>query len=241
MMWAVATLRRISCELVCYQDGRHISPEVLDSYFTALERAYRDILMQETLDGPNNGSEQACFCLKQALEILQEIEQLQSVDSIQSTPQLLYTSLAGRPSFEIPREQITVLIESQFTVPQIADLIGVSVRTVYRRMSRYGLSVSSTYSELTDEELDAITSDIHKEFPTCGSKQMSGHLLSRGIRVQQNRIRESIHRIDPEGSVARRLQTISRRTYRVPAPRSLFHIDGNHKLIRYKSAFSSSC
>lgn len=63
-------------------------------------------------------------------------------------------------------------------------------------------------------------------------QQMSGHLLSRGIRIQRHRLRESMRRIDPEGTLARRLHVIHRRCYSVPAPRSLFHIDGNHKLIR---------
>ena len=59
---------------------------------------------------------------------------------------------------------------------------------------------------------------------------MSGHLLSRGIQVQQHRIRESV---DPEGTLARRLHVTHCRCYSVPAPRSLFHMDGDHKLIRY--------
>ena len=72
-------------------------------------------------------------------------------------------------------------------------------------MSEYDLSIHSTYTEMTENELDSITSDIHKEFPMCGNKQMSGHLLSRGIRVQQHRIRESMRRVDPEGTMARHL------------------------------------
>ena len=62
---------------------------------------------------------------------------------------------------------------------------------------------------------------------------MQGHLLHRGGRVQQHRIRESQRRIDPSGVISRRLHTIRRRMYKVRAPRSLYHMDGNHKLIRY--------
>ena len=111
-------------------------------------------------------------------------------------------------------------------------MIGVSERTIHRRMSEYGLSIQSTYSEMTNLELDSVIADIHWEFTMCGNKQMGGHLLSRGIRVQQHRIRESMRRIDPEGTLARRLNVIHCRCYSVPSPRSLYHIDGNHKLIR---------
>ena len=42
-----------------------------------------------------------------------------------------------------------------------------------------------------------------------------------------------MRQVDPEGTMARRLNVIHHRCYSVPAPRSLYHIDGNHKLIRY--------
>ena len=111
-------------------------------------------------------------------------------------------------------------------------MIGVSTRTVHRRLSEYGLSIRDTFSNLTDRELDEVVSSVHQEFPMCGNRQMSGHLQARGIRVQQHRIRESMRRTDPEGTIARRLCAINRRRYCVAGPRSLYHIDGNHKLIR---------
>lgn len=66
----------------------------------------------------------------------------------------------------------------------------------------------------------------------CGNWQMQGHLPARGYHIQQHRIREAQQRIDPQGSVLRRLNAIRRRVYSVPAPLSLWHIDGNRKLIR---------
>ena len=62
---------------------------------------------------------------------------------------------------------------------------------------------------------------------------MQGHLIARGLRVQQYRVRESQRHVDPCGSVMRRLKSIHRREYRVSGPLALWHIDGNHKLIRY--------
>ena len=88
---------------------------------------------------------------------------------------------------------------------------------------------SATYSSI---DLDVIVKDIQIMFPMCGNRQMLGQLLSRGVRVQQHRVRESQQRIDPEGSMLRRLNCIHRRVYKVHAPRTLYHIDGNYKLIR---------
>ena len=99
-------------------------------------------------------------------------------------------------------------------------------------MSYFSLSVRAQYASLSDDELDHLVYEIHWQFPTCGKVQMQGHLFAQRYRVQQVRVRESLRRIDPEGCIIRRLNVINRRQYRVPGPRTLWHIDGNHKLIR---------
>ena len=115
-------------------------------------------------------------------------------------------------------------------------MLGVSISTVNRRLIEYELSISQTYSTLTDEHLDQITEEIITEFPNSGYRRMTGYLRARGIYVQQHRIRESMRRSDPEGVLLRALQLTPcmRRTYSVPSPLALWHIhvDGNHKLIR---------
>lgn len=57
-------------------------------------------------------------------------------------------------------------------------------------MTKYGLSISATYSSI-NEELDALVGEIQVMFPMCGNRQMLGHLLARGVRVQHNRVKES--------------------------------------------------
>ena len=66
---------------------------------------------------------------------------------------------------------------------------------------------------------------------------MTGHLRSRGIRIQQSKIRDSMRRVDPHGILIRALEMniINRRVYSVPSLLALWHIDGNHKLIRYQN------
>ena len=97
----------------------------------------------------------------------------------------------------------------------------LSALAIRRRTSDYGLSVSATYTDLDDEELDRLVREIQDQFPMCGNQQMQGQLLARGVRVQQYHIRESQRRIDPEGSMLRRLCAIQRRVYEVAAPRSI--------------------
>lgn len=67
----------------------------------------------------------------------------------------------------------------------------------------------------------------------AGVKTIEGELISQGIRVQRHRLRDSIKRIDPIGRRLRAITAIKRRAYNVRSPLALWHLDGNHKLIRY--------
>ncbi|KAI8478385.1 hypothetical protein Bbelb_438850 [Branchiostoma belcheri] len=111
----------------------------------------------------------------------------------------------------------------------------VSVSTVFRRMRDYDLSVSGTYSKVSDDDLDRAVQNIQQTFPNCGYRMMRGHLAGQGLRVQEERVRLAMHRVDPVGVFLRSisLRVLVRRTYHVRGPNSLWHLDTNHKLIRY--------
>ncbi|XP_039870712.1 uncharacterized protein LOC120723360 [Simochromis diagramma] len=103
-------------------------------------------------------------------------------------------------------------------------------------MEQNGLRKTDLYSSVTDEELDRIVSEVHRSHPNTGYKLMHGFLNARGVRVPVSRLRESLRRVDAEGVNIRRLRlhVLRRRQYSVPGPNSLWHIDGNHKLIRWR-------
>ena len=144
-----------------------------------------------------------------------------------------FTGERGRPGFEIPCSQLQFLIEKGFRVGEIAQLFGSSRSTIERRMSEFGSSIKATYAQLTDVDLDAAVSEIMREVANVGYKRMTGLLLGRGLRLQQVRIRESMRRVNPEGVLLRALElnALHRRCYQVMGPLSLWHIDGNHKVI----------
>ena len=82
---------------------------------------------------------------------------------------LWYTQGVWSSKFEITREQINFLVESGFTGPQIASLIGVSLSAV-RRMVYFRLSIGAQYSSITVSELDDFVREIKQCFPMCGNK-----------------------------------------------------------------------
>eukprot|EP00118_Oscarella_pearsei_P001197 m.6839 g.6839 ORF g.6839 m.6839 type:complete len:146 (+) comp17011_c0_seq1:585-1022(+) len=62
-----------------------------------------------------------------------------------------------------------------------------------------------------------------------------GILIGMNLKVQQSRVRESLRRCDPDGVAIRWIASVHRRAaYHVYGPQALWHIDGNHKLIRWR-------
>ena len=229
------------------------SLDTLEGTMLSLELIYREFTAAEILEGRLHSHEyEAMHFVKYAYETLRDIYERGAVSEdqgargehvairlgVQSTaipgplPETYPSGLVGRPKFVIPQTQLLYLIENRFTITRIAKMLGVSERTIYRRMAEFGYSVNAQYADLTDDDLCILISEIQEEFPMCGNRQMEGYLLSRGFRVQQSRIRETQRRISPEGTIMRRLKCLHRRRYSVASPRSLYHIDGNHKLIR---------
>ena len=96
-----------------------------------------------------------------------------------------YSGKTGRPRFQIYSDQLRFLLILNFPVTDIAKFFAVNIRTVHRRMSGCLLSVSSSYSTVTGQELDAILRDILIDFPKTGYRRILGHLNASGMRVQE--------------------------------------------------------
>jgi AcrR family transcriptional regulator len=147
---------------------------------------------------------------------------------------LTYFRGVGRPLLDIDVTYIEYLRGLRFTFTDIAKMMGISRATIYRRLDDAGIDHACTYSNITDAALDQVVQTIKQVHPNDGERLMAGHLASRGIIVQRARLRGSIHRTDPENTAIRRSIAVRRRVYNVDGPNSLWHIDGHHKLIRWK-------
>ena len=90
------------------------------------------------------------------------------------------------------------------------------------------------YTDICDDELDSIVSQIQHENPNCGQQLINGHLRARGIQIQCKKLRESVRRTDPIQRYIRWHEVLSRRTCSVKQSNSLWHIDGHHSLIRWR-------
>ena len=172
---------------------------------------------------------------EEALQKLQVASQNET-DSTRRVPDTSYGTV-GRPKYIIPFETLDMLLESGLKVNDIANMFNVSKRTIERRMHECQLSVGQTYSTITDEQLETEVNNLCTLYPNVGYRTIKGMLFSKGHRVQELRVRQAVQQCDPCGVLYRKLfmstNRIQRRTYSVSGPQALWHIDGNHKLIRY--------
>ena len=226
-------------EAMLFSLGR-IVQRLFDSYRSTNDPSELDVLIYQVtklfrmMRASELCSTQLLEAVAVGLSLLENVQDSQSslVNNYGYRPGFSFNHSRGRPRLEIPINQLQYLLELGFSCPQIASVLGVSLSTVRRRMDEGNLSISSLYSTITDDELDAIVMDIKASFPNCGYRLMYGHLVTGGYRVTQMRIREALQRVDPDGVAVRWATAIERRKYRVMSPLSLWHLDGNHKLIR---------
>ena len=139
----------------------------------------------------------------------------------------------GRPKYCVLREQLQYLIlYLNLDCPTVARVLGISLRTLRRRMSEYNLTVKQSYSAISDAELEITIKSLKESYPNAGYRIMEGLLIEKGIRITQSRLREAMYQVDPNGIVVRFADFIHRRRYHVSGPQKLWHIDSNLKLRR---------
>ena len=211
-------------------------PDFVESIRTRLQSLFRTAMnMSATVTLPESVFEQ----ILQSIALLDSQTEIEDGSSTSYHCKVESTGERGRSRFVITRDQLEYLLASDFSVSRIALLLGVSPSTIRRRMAQFRISVSDTYIVVSDEQLCEEIRDVKTNHPNSGYRAVWSQLRSKGIKVPVHRVRLLCLRIDPVGVATRWMSTIERRTYRVAGPNSLWHIDGNHKLIRLESIHSN--
>lgn len=133
-----------------------------------------------------------------------------------------YQSRPGRPRVHININQVNGLKDLGFSWLKIADMIGVSERTLQRRRKESNEFLPSR-SEISAENLRLIVREIIESSPNSGERMIIGALRSRSIHVARWKVREAVQDVDPIGKLLRsQTRRICRREYRVPCPNALW-------------------
>ena len=78
--------------------------------------------------------------------------------------------------------------------------IGVSRSTLYRGLKNTDLV---GFTDLHYQQLDQLIASYKETHPHDGERMVIGFLRSQNIHVPRTQVRESIHRVDPQGVAAR--------------------------------------
>ena len=153
---------------------------------------------------------------------------------VTSNSYLFQCSNPGRPQLYVSMDDVEFLRGLRFSWSRIAEILGISRSTLYRRLQDEAIDRMLSYSEITNSQLDEVMTVIKLNHPNDGERMIIGHLHRLGVYLPRARIRASIHRVDPVNTALRRSVAIRRRVYYVSGPNSLWHIDGHHKLIKWR-------
>ena len=137
----------------------------------------------------------------------------------------------GRPSLQINMEDVEDMRKAGMSITKISQALGVSRSTLYRAMESSDLL---GFTEISDQRLDELVIRYKQTHPFDGERMLIGYLRSQDIHLPRRRIRECIHRVDAGGVRSRSVKLIQRRTYYAKGANYVWHMDGNHKLVRWK-------
>ena len=204
------------------QQSHETRREHVEGMLVQAELLLRDVVIVEGLLQPDHGE----MLVQAVVDVVRAVRHL--VDDCYRQ------HIRGRPQIEITEEQLASLLELHFSNHDIANLLQVSPRTIRRRIIQYGLQEDACFTEISNTDLDTITGQFVDNHPNSGERSLAGFLRGSGLRVQRSRVRESLTRVDPRGVYMRFRRALHRRRYSVCMPNSLWHIDGHHKLIRWR-------
>jgi len=144
------------------------------------------------------------------------------------------TRRPGRPRKNIDPKFLHDAFQKGRQIPTtvLASILGIDRKTLRARKTESG--IDSGFDRISDYELDDLVRDYHQENPAGGRGYIIGHLrATHSLRIQRQRVIDSINRIDRLGQGMQPHVGKKRppRTYTVPRPNALWHIDGHHQLI----------
>ena len=145
---ALSTLCRAAVQAL---SSYELSRDPIDLDYLVFQ-VYKLFRISRTIDVINDQVLESFSSTLALLESLQDMEVESQSESYVTCTYANYNPPSGtgrgRPKLNITCEQLEYLLSMNFMNFTCSDMIGVSLRTVRRRMSDYGLSVKSLYSNI---------------------------------------------------------------------------------------------
>ena len=144
------------------------------------------------------------------------------------------TGKRGRPAVAIDPAVLQEAMSPGRKISQsaLARTLGIHRHTLRKQLALHNIAPPS-FAAISNVDLDLLLRTFKELKPRSGWRYAYAWLADKGLRIQQSRVKASLHRIDGLRQVLQNRATINRQIYSVPFPNYLWHIDGHHKLIRW--------
>lgn len=108
---------------------------------------------------------------------------------------VVYTGLRGRPRKVVDFDYLKEAMSEQrnISVAALAKILKIHPNTLHHYMGIYGLS--KEFSDLTDDEIDTLMLEFKERQPISGLHYAMAFVHRRKLRIQRQRISDSLKRI----------------------------------------------
>ena len=103
----------------------------------------------------------------------------------------------------MPKEDIVDLRKLNYSWSKIAQMLGISHQTLYRRLKEYNISTCD-FSDILPQELDEIVKEVKVQYLNDGEIMLKGHMSRLKVKVPRADLRAAIHCVDHNNTVVRR-------------------------------------
>lgn len=121
----------------------------------------------------------------------------------------------GRPTYDIPEQQIVMLKNSGLSWSKIAKIMNVSTRTLFNFRRGNQMENLATSIAVDDVELEQKIRKIKAEHPEAGYRYVWAALKVLRISATWERVIRHVKAIDPLGVWSRKRKRLVRRQYKV--------------------------
>lgn len=138
----------------------------------------------------------------------------------------------GRPRKWIDPNWLIEAVDPRrrLTKQTLASCLGVDKKTLKRIMEEFGLSID--YSRVTEQRLHELAGQFKIMRPSQGYRMFEAWLFAMGICLPIHQIRKAMDPVDR--ALRKPGQRKGRGAYEVEGSNTLWHLDGHHKLIRWR-------
>ena len=81
---------------------------------------------------------------------------------------VIFIGVSHHLKVEVHMDEVEYLQSLRFTWTKIAQIVGISHRTLCRRLSEWNLPLDTYYSTISDSDLDSLVAQVKSENHTCG-------------------------------------------------------------------------